>query len=101
MRHTTRQLPVYASIVALAFLELPSMQQGDALRHPAPELIAASKVSVGPLLSRPRVMPPSAPAVSARVVDLPSVSSVSHTGGLTAAGGDVVSLQQEHVRLQI
>jgi hypothetical protein len=101
MRRRTRHILVYASIIALAFLELSSTQKGEMLRHPAAEVGAASEISVGPLLFRPRVVPPSAPAISVRVVNLPGVVTISQAGQLPSAVCDLASLQKEHVRIQI
>jgi hypothetical protein len=93
MRRRTRHFLVYASILALAFLELSSPQQVEVLRNPAGEMSAAVDVGVGPLLFCPRVVPPTDAGISVPVVTLPDVVTISHAGHLPLALGDVGSLQ--------
>jgi hypothetical protein len=101
MRRCTCHPLVYASIVALLFLELSSTQQGEVPKRTASEMGAATDVSVGPLLFRPRVLQPPAAGISVPAVDLPGVVTISHAGHLPLAIGETLSLQEKHVRLQI
>jgi hypothetical protein len=103
MRRCIRHALVYASIFALVFLELSSVQQGEVQKpdRPTSEMGAATDVSIGPLLFRPRVIPPPAAGLSVPAVSLPGVVTLSHAGHLPLAIGEIVSLQHEHVRLQI
>ncbi|HEV3344632.1 MAG TPA: hypothetical protein VG125_29925 [Pirellulales bacterium] len=102
MRRCTRHSLVYASIVALVFLELSSVQQGEVPKPKRPTSMgAATDVSVGPLLFRPRVTQPPAADISVPTVNLPGVVTLSHVGHLPLVIGEIVSLQEEHIRLQI
>lgn len=101
MRGRTRRFVVYTSIIAVLLIGLSTVQQGDVTRQTGPEVAAARQSSVGPRLFRPRAMPPSAPAISVRVVDFPGVVATSQAGRLAAGDGETASLQDENVRLQI
>ena len=101
MRRRTRQFLVYASIIALAFLESLNTPQSEVRRNPTGELNEASSIAVGPLLFRPRVVQPPATGITVRAVHLPDVVTASHAGQLPLALGERDSLQAEHVRLQI
>jgi hypothetical protein len=100
MRRRTRHILVHVSIVALALLEISSIQQGEVVRNPRGELNGSLEVGLGPLLARPRVTPPPAAAISAPVIRAPGTVAISHVGHLPPALIEL-SLQKEHVRLQI
>jgi hypothetical protein len=101
MRRRTRHAVVYASIVALLLLELSGTQQGGLRKRAASEMGAATRIGVGPLLFRPRVLQPPQASISVPAVNLPGVVTISHAGHLSFAIGESLSLQEEHVRLQI
>ena len=100
MRRRTRHALVYASIIALTLFELSGPQQREVVRNPAGEMSASAAIGVGPLLFRPRVVPRPAAEISAPVASSPGVLGISHLGHLPLVTDDV-SLQKEHVRLQI
>lgn len=101
MRRCTCKPLVYASIVALLLLELSSTQQGEVPKRAASEMGAATDISIGPLLFRPRVVQPPAAGISVPAVNLPGVVTISHAGHLPLVLSEIPSLQEEHVRLQI
>src|SRR5215469_16666010 len=102
MRRCTRHSLVYASILGLVFLELSSVRQGEVPRprRPTSQMGVATGVRIGPLLFRARVQQPPAAGISVPAIHLPDVVTLSHAGHLPLDTGEI-SLQQEHVRLQI
>ncbi|HWB11834.1 MAG TPA: hypothetical protein VG826_21570 [Pirellulales bacterium] len=103
MRRCTHHSLVYASIVAFLFLELSSIQQGDVPTpgRTAAEVGASTEIGIGPLLFRPRVAQPSAASISVPAVNSPGAVTTSQVGHLPLAPGEILSLQEEHIRLQI
>ncbi|HVX10174.1 MAG TPA: hypothetical protein VHC22_03130 [Pirellulales bacterium] len=100
MGRRTRHLLAYASVIALALLELSSVQRGEVVKNPRGEMSASIEIGAGPLLTRPRVSPPPAAHISVPAVRVPGLLTVGHVGHFPLAIADL-SLQKEHIRLQI
>jgi hypothetical protein len=100
MQRRTRHLLVHASIIALTLLEVVSIQQGEVVRNPGGELNASVDVGVGPLLVNPRVTTPPTSKISTPVVSVPGLVALHEVGHLPTVLADL-SLQKEHVRIQI
>ncbi len=101
MGRRTRYILAYASVIALALLEISSVQRGgEVVKNPRGEVSGSIEVGAGPLLSRPRVSPPPAAHISVPAVTVPGLLTVSHGGHFPLAMADP-SLQKEHIRLQI
>jgi hypothetical protein len=100
MRPRTRQLIAFASVIALALLEISSVRQGEVVKNPRGEVNASIEIGAGPLLTQPRVSPPPAAEISVPAVRVPGLHAIGHVGHLPVAIADL-SLQKEHIRIQI